>query len=38
MLCAPGDVGGVYQVVVSACCVSQVIWVVFVRWWCLRAV
>ena len=42
MLCEPGDVGGdeggVYEVVESACCVSQVMWVVFMRWWSLRAV
>ena len=36
MLCEPGDVGGVYEVMESACCVSQVMWVVmrvvFMRW------
>ena len=31
MLCEPGDVGGVYEVVESAYCVSQVMWVVFMR-------
>ena len=29
MLCEPGDVDGVYEVVESAYCVSQVMW------WCL---
>ena len=38
MLCEPGDLGGVCKVVVSACCVRQVMWVVFIRWWCQRAV
>ena len=42
MLSESGDVGGVeggvYEVVESACYVSQVMWVVFMRWWCLCAV
>ena len=32
MLSESGDVGGVYEVVESACCVSQVMRVVFMRW------
>ena len=32
MLCEPGDLGGVCKVVVSACCVRQVMWVVSMRW------
>ena len=31
MLSESGYVGGVYEVVESACCVSQVMWVVFMR-------
>ena len=31
MLSVSGDVGGVYEVVDSACCVSQVMWMVFMR-------